>query len=215
MKIIPVILSGGSGTRLWPLSRKQYPKQFLALDSQKSMLQETLLRLNGLSNIEGPIVVCNVNHRFLVAEQLNEIDVFDSTILLEPVGRNTAPAIAAAAFNVIQQKREGKAVLLVLSADHLIKDIKAFHKAINIAIECAKHEKIVTFGIVPTEANIGYGYIKTSKSEKNGAFKVESFIEKPNQITAKKFLEKDNYFWNSGMFVFQPHVLINELSFYS
>ena len=215
MKIIPVILSGGSGTRLWPLSRKQYPKQFLALDSENSMLQETLLRLNGLNNIEEPIVVCNANHRFLVAEQLNEIDIFDSTILLEPVGRNTAPAIAAAAFNVIQQKRESKVVLLVLSADHLIKDIKAFHKAINIAIESAKHEKIVTFGIVPTEANIGYGYIETSKREKNGAFKVKSFVEKPNQITANEFLEKDNYFWNSGMFVFQPHVLINELSFYS
>ena len=215
MKIIPVILSGGSGTRLWPLSRKQYPKQFLSLDSQKSMLQETILRLDGLKNIEEPIVVCNKNHRFLVAEQLHEIDVLISTILLEPIGRNTAPAIAAAAFYVTQQKRKDKAVLLVLSADHLIQDVKAFHQAINTAIESAKIEKIVTFGVIPTEANIGYGYIKTATSEKIGAFKVESFIEKPNQISADQFLDGDNYFWNSGMFVFQPHVLIKELSLYS
>jgi mannose-1-phosphate guanylyltransferase/mannose-6-phosphate isomerase len=215
MKIIPVILSGGSGTRLWPLSRKQYPKQFLALDSQKSLLQETILRLNGVKNIESPIIVCNINHRFIVAEQLNEIDVLDSSILLEPVGRNTAPAIAAAAKYVTQQQKKDKVILIVLSADHLIRDIKAFHNAINVAIESAKKEKIVTFGVIPTEANIGYGYIKTFAEKYNGTYKVESFEEKPDQITANQYLEKGNYLWNSGMFVLDPHVLLKELSIYS
>ena len=183
MKIIPVILSGGSGTRLWPLSRRQYPKQFLALDSQKSMLQETILRLNGLANIKKPIIVCNAHHRFLVAEQLNEINVFNSTILLEPIGKNTAPAIAAATLYVTQKKIKDKAILLVLSADHLIKDIKAFYKAINVAIESAKIKKIVTFGVIPTEANIGYGYIKTF-AEKNVGF-VESKTKKRTKTNLK------------------------------
>jgi mannose-1-phosphate guanylyltransferase/mannose-6-phosphate isomerase len=215
MKIIPVILSGGSGTRLWPLSRKQYPKQFLALDSQKSMLQETILRLNGIKNIEKPLIVCNIKHRFLVAEQLNEINVLNSTILLEPIGRNTAPAIAAAAIYVNQKNMKDKSILLVLSADHLIRDNREFHKAITIAIESAKSEKIVTFGVNPTEANTGYGYIKTYDEENNGAYKVESFKEKPDQITANQYFDKGNYFWNSGMFVFQPKTLIEELSIYS
>lgn len=215
MKIIPVILSGGSGTRLWPLSRKQYPKQFLALDSQKSMLQETILRLNGIDNIEKPIIVCNTKHRFLVAEQLNEINLSNATILLEPIGRNTAPAIAAAAIYVNKKYLNDKSILLVLSADHLIRDIRAFHKAIFIALESARIEKIVTFGVKPTEANTGYGYIKTFDEIINGAYRVDSFEEKPDQITANQYLEKGNYFWNSGMFVFKSEVLLEELSIYS
>ncbi len=215
MKIIPVILSGGSGTRLWPLSRKQYPKQFLALNSEKSMLQETILRLNGFKNIEKPIIVCNSKHRFLVAEQLNEINVLNSTILLEPIGRNTAPAITAAALYVTQKKIKDKTILIVLSADHLIRDIEAFHKAINVAIESAKINNIVIFGVKPNEANIGYGYIKTHAENHNGAYKVESFQEKPDQITANQYFDNGNYFWNSGMFVFQPDTLIQELSIYS
>jgi mannose-1-phosphate guanylyltransferase/mannose-6-phosphate isomerase len=215
MKIIPVILSGGSGTRLWPLSRKQYPKQFLALNSEKSMLQETILRLNGFKNIEKPIIVCNSKHRFLVAEQLNEINVLNSTILLEPIGRNTAPAITAAALYITQKKIKDKTILIVLSADHLIRDIEAFHKAINVAIESAKINNIVIFGVKPNEANIGYGYIKTHAENHNGAYKVESFKEKPDQITANQYFDNGNYFWNSGMFVFQPDTLIQELSIYS
>ena len=150
MKIIPVILSGGSGTRLWPLSRKEYPKQYLALAGDNTMLQETILRLNGLDNLADPIIICNTDHRFLVAEQCQQISIESPTILLEPVGRNTAPAIAAAALQSL--KITYNAVLLVLSADHVIQDVDAFHKAINIASQQAQSSKLTTFGIVPTDA---------------------------------------------------------------
>ena len=190
--IIPVILSGGSGTRLWPLSRKQYPKQYLSLAGDNTMLQETILRLSGLDNLADPIIVCNADHRFLVAEQCQQIDIASPTILLEPVGRNTAPAIAAAALQSL--KKIDDAVLLVLSADHVIQDVEAFHQAINIASQHAQGElplgkrgcpgvqagKLATFGIVPTDANTGYGYIKASKDDVNGAHKVEEFVEKPD-----------------------------------
>ena len=151
MQITPVILSGGSGTRLWPLSRKEYPKQYLPLAGDNTMLQETMLRLNGLDNLTGPIIVCNADHRFLVAEQCQQIGVKNPTILLEPVGRNTAPAIAAAALQSL--KASDDTVLLVLSADHVIQDIDAFHEAINIANNQAQEGKLATFGIVPTDAN--------------------------------------------------------------
>ena len=153
INIIPVILSGGSGTRLWPLSRKQYPKQYLPLVSDKTMLQETILRLDGLDNLADPIIVCNADHRFLVAEQLQQINIKNPTILLEPIGRNTAPAVAAAAFQSIKQV--DNALLLVLSADHVIQDTDAFHRAINIAAKQAQAGKLATFGIVPTDANTG------------------------------------------------------------
>ena len=153
MQIVPVILSGGSGTRLWPLSRKQHPKQYLSLTSNNTMLQETLLRLNGLNNLADPIIICNVDHRFLVAEQCQQIDIKNPTILLEPVSRNTAPAIAAVALQLI--KSANNAILLVLSADHVIQDINAFHQAINVASTQAKNNKLVAFGIVPTDANVG------------------------------------------------------------
>jgi len=210
MMIIPVILSGGSGTRLWPLSRKQYPKQYLPLVGDNTMLQETILRLSGLNNLADPIVVCNADHRFLVAEQCQQIDIESPTILLEPVGRNTAPAIAAAALQ--SQKISNEAVLLVLSADHVIQDIDAFHQAIKIASRQAQAGKLATFGIVPTDANTGYGYIKSSVDSNNGAHKVEEFVEKPDLETAEKYLEQGNYLWNSGMFMFQADVLISELS---
>jgi len=155
MQITPVILSGGSGTRLWPLSRKQYPKQYLPLASDNTMLQETILRLNGLDNLANPIIVCNADHRFLVAEQCQQIDIKNPTILLEPVGRNTAPAITAAALQSLRDSND--AVLLVLSADHVIQDVEAFHQAINIASRQAQEGKLATFGIVPTDANTGYG----------------------------------------------------------
>jgi mannose-1-phosphate guanylyltransferase/mannose-6-phosphate isomerase len=170
MKIIPVILSGGSGTRLWPLSRKEYPKQYLPLAGDNTMLQETILRLSGLDNLADPIIVCNADHRFLVAEQCQEINIKNPTILLEPIGRNTAPAIAAAALQSLKESDDS--ILLVLSADHVIQDIKAFHKAINIANSQAQKGKLATFGIVPTDANTGYGYIKSLKESIDGAYKV-------------------------------------------
>lgn len=213
MNIVPVILSGGSGTRLWPLSRKQYPKQYLPLVDENTLLQETILRLNGLDNLADPIVVCNVDHRFLVAEQCQQIGIEKPTILLEPVGRNTAPAIAAAALQSLRQSDD--VVLLVLSADHVIQDVEAFHQAVNIANSQAKEGKLVTFGIVPTEANTGYGYIKSLKENTGGAHKVEQFVEKPDLETAQSYLDQGNYLWNSGMFMFQASVLMRELTKHS
>jgi len=213
MQIIPVILSGGSGTRLWPLSRKQYPKQYLPLASDNTMLQETILRLSGLDSLLDPIILCNADHRFLVAEQCQQIDVTNPTILLEPVGRNTAPAIAAASLQSL--KTSNDTVLLVLSADHVIQDIDAFHEAINIAYNQAQEGKLATFGIVPTDANTGYGYIKASKDDVNGAYKVEEFVEKPDLKTAEFYLEQGNYVWNSGMFMFKAEILIEELTVHS
>ena len=227
MKIIPVILSGGSGTRLWPLSRKQYPKQYLPLAGDNTMLQETILRLSGLNNLADPIVICNADHRFLVAEQCQQINIKNPIILLEPVGRNTAPAIAAAALQSLKQTDD--AVLLVLSADHVIQDVDAFHQAINIASQQAQEGKLATFGIVPTDANTGYGYIKSqgelpigkrgcpgvSKNNNDGAYKVEEFVEKPDLQTAQTYLEQGNYLWNSGMFMFKAATLIDELTTHS
>ena len=211
--IIPVILSGGSGTRLWPLSRKDFPKQYLSLVSGKTMLQETILRLNGLDNFLDPIIICNVDHRFLVIDQCQQIGVKNPTILLEPVGRNTAPAISAAAMQSL--KNSGDSILLVLSADHVIQDIKAFHQAINTAIQQAQSAKLVTFGVFPTSANTNYGYIKSSKNNSNGVCKVEKFVEKPDLKTAEFYLEQGNYLWNSGMFMFQASVFIKELTIHA
>ena len=213
MKIIPVILSGGSGTRLWPLSRKQYPKQYLPLVGDNTMLQETVLRLDGLDGLSDPIIICNTDHRFLVAEQLQQININNSTILLEPIGRNTAPAIAAAALQ--SMKHEDDVILLVLSADHVIQDVKSFHQAINIAVKQARVGKLATFGIVPTNPNTGYGYIKSNLIDDQGAYKVEEFVEKPNLQTAEAYLKQGNYLWNSGMFMFQAETLINELTIHS
>lgn len=213
MKIIPVILSGGSGTRLWPLSRKQYPKQYLPLAGDNTMLQETILRLEGLDDLADPIIICNADHRFLVAEQCQQVEITDPTILLEPVGRNTAPAIAAAALQSLKQTDD--AVLLVLPADHVIQDIEAFHQAINIASQQAQEGKLVTFGIVPTDANTGYGYIKSSQDHIDGTYKVEEFVEKPDLQTAQAYLEQGTYLWNSGMFMFKADTLIDELTTHS
>jgi len=224
ISIVPVILSGGSGTRLWPLSREQYPKQYLPLTSGSTMLQETMLRLNGIVDLSDPIIICNADHRFLVAEQCQQIDIVNPTILLEPVGRNTAPAIAAAALQSL--KNSDDSVLLVLSADHVIQDIQAFHDAINVARKQAQTGKLVTFGIVPTDAATGYGYIKlqgelsTSKRGRprvlkynnDSAYNVEEFVEKPDLKTAQSYLEQDNYLWNSGMFMFRANTLIDELT---
>ena len=211
--IIPVILSGGSGTRLWPLSRKQCPKQYLPLVGDNTMLQETILRLSGLDNLVDPIIICNADHRFLVAEQCQQIDIKNPIILLEPIGRNTAPAIAAAALQSL--KKTDDAVLLVLSADHVIQDVESFHQAIKIASRQAQEGKLATFGIVPTDANTGYGYIRASEDDSDDAHKVEEFVEKPDLQTAQAYLEQGNYLWNSGMFMFKAATLIDELATHS
>jgi mannose-1-phosphate guanylyltransferase/mannose-6-phosphate isomerase len=169
--------------------------------------------LNGLDNLSDLIIVFNADHRFLVAEQCQQIDITKPTILLESVGRNTAPAIAAAALQSLKQTDD--AVLLVLSADHVIQDIKAFHQAINIASNQAQEGKLATFGIVPTDANTGYGYIKSSDESVNGSYKVEEFTEKPDLQTAQTYLDHGNYLWNSGMFMFKAATLIEELTTYS
>jgi len=211
--IQPVILAGGSGTRLWPLSRKQHPKQYLSLMNGNTMLQETILRLANLGDIVDPIIVCNADHRFLVAEQCKQIGIDNPIILLEPAGRNTAPAITAAALQALKIYRD--AVLLVLSADHDIRDVDEFHRMIDISVGQAQLGKLVTFGVVPTSAHSGYGYIKFSNIDTKGVCKVEQFVEKPNLETAQKYLSQGGYLWNSGIFVFLASVLVKELSVYS
>jgi mannose-1-phosphate guanylyltransferase/mannose-1-phosphate guanylyltransferase/mannose-6-phosphate isomerase len=205
--MIPVILSGGSGTRLWPLSRGQYPKQFLPLVSEHTMLQETMLRLSGVAELQAPIAVCNEDHRFMMAEQLWEIGTRPAAIILEPIGKNTAPAVAMAALTA---KSEDD-VLLILPADHVISDKPAFHKAVEQANQLAKQGFLVTFGIVPTEPETGYGYIKRDNTPVGNAFKVAAFVEKPNLETAKRYLDSGEYFWNSGMFAFTAGNFLKEL----
>jgi len=215
MKIVPVILSGGSGTRLWPLSRQQYPKQFLPLLGNKSMFQETLLRLKGVSNLADPVIVCNENHRFLVAEQLNQISINNAAIILEPIGRNTAPAITAAAMQIINDIDKKNSIMLVLSADHQINDTDEFLKTINIARIYAKNGRLVTFGIVPNSPNTGFGYINYIEGLNSEVSEVKKFVEKPDQQTAESYLKDGSYLWNSGMFMFDPSQLIMELSVHS
>lgn len=212
--LYPVILSGGSGSRLWPLSRAALPKQFLPLVSDKTIFQETLLRLQGLSNMAPPLIVCNNEHRFLAAEQLRAIDTQPLAIMLEPFGRNTAPAVAAAAFAA--QANDADALLLVLPADHLIQDIAGFHNAIQSAVVLAQQGKLVTFGIAPNEPATGFGYIERG-ARLNGtdhSFGVARFVEKPSLEKAREFLASGNFFWNSGMFVFKAGVFLNELQRY-
>jgi mannose-1-phosphate guanylyltransferase/mannose-6-phosphate isomerase len=216
--LVPVILSGGAGTRLWPLSRELYPKQLLALVGKHTMLQETARRLQGL-NAGGPIVVCNQEHRFLVAEQLRQVKVAPQAIVLEPFGRNTAPAIALAALTaqtraVAAGGDAGKAddpTLLVLPADHVIRDVKAFHKAVNEALPAARDGRLVTFGVVPTGPETGYGYIRRGAAE-GGVYRITQFVEKPNLQRAKEFLASKEYYWNGGMFMFRASRVIEELA---
>ena len=209
--MIPVIMSGGSGTRLWPLSRKHRPKQFIALFGENTMFQETLTRLDGVDEIQPPIVICNNDHRFMVAEQLHELEVASPNIILEPIGRNTAPALAVSA---LQAQATGEdPILLVLAADHTIDNVAVFHQAIEAAKIQAEEGKLVTFGIVPTSPNTGYGYIQAD--QKNVISPVKAFVEKPNLETATQYVESGNYYWNSGMFMFKASTLILELEKYS
>lgn len=209
--MIPVILSGGSGSRLWPLSRKNKPKQFLTLFNDSSMFQSTLTRLNGLDSLEAPLIVCNNEHRFMVAEQLQEIGLDANGIILEPCARNTAPAIALAALKAMDKGEDP--LLLILAADHLISDVAAFHKAIEQAQTLAEQDKLVTFGIQPQSAHTGYGYIEAEEKSKPSS--VKRFIEKPDLATAESYLSAGNFFWNSGMFLFKASAYIKELARFS
>lgn len=212
MTIIPVILSGGAGTRLWPLSWGDHPKQFLPLVSNKTMIQETLLRLSNLE-IDAPIVSCGEGHRFLVAQQIGEITDKKPTILLEPMAKNTAPAIAAACCAAM--KRDKDAIVVVLPSDHVIADVKTFQSAVMTAAKNAEKGALVTFGIVPTFAATGYGYVKASGVETDGAFTLEKFVEKPCLEKAQEYLASGEYSWNSGMFVFKAATFIEELKVHS
>lgn len=212
--LYPVILSGGSGTRLWPLSRAALPKQFLPLVTKKTMFQETLLRLQGILDMAAPLLICNNEHRFLAAEQLRDINIQPFSLILEPLGRNTAPAVAVAAFSA--QAKDSAATLLVLPADHLIQDTQGFHAAIQSAVALAQQDKLVTFGITPDAPATGFGYIErgVALNAKTNSFAVARFVEKPNLATAKQFLESGTFFWNSGMFVFKASVYLSELQRY-
>lgn len=206
--LTPVIMAGGSGTRLWPLSRSLYPKQFLALNGSQSMLQGTLARLAHLDTCE-PVTICNEEHRFIVAEQLRKQIGNVGSIILEPVGRNTAPAIALAA-EVVQSKTAEDSIMLVLAADHVIQDETALIDAIKKAVPLAQEGKFVTFGIVPRSAHTGYGYIKRG-AEYGTGYDVASFVEKPDSQTAAQYIESGKYYWNSGMFLFKASRYLEEL----
>ncbi len=216
-KIIPVVLCGGSGTRLWPKSRTSLPKQFLSFnDKNLSFLQLTLKRISTMDNFEKPIIVCNEEHRFITAEQLREIDIKAQSIILEPSRRNTCPAIALAAIRSL--KIDPNAIILVLPSDHLIKKIDVFLDKLKEAINFAIDNKIITFGIIPNSPETGYGYIKSVKNiskDKLSCMKVEKFIEKPEKDIAEKLIKDKRFTWNSGMFLFKAQVIINEIKKYN
>ena len=215
--LCPVILSGGAGTRLWPLSRELYPKQLLALTGERTMLQQTALRLEGLSATT-PVVVCNEAHRFLVAEQLRQVRIEPRALVLEPFGRNTAPAIALAAHAALKSAEASDPgadpVLLVLPADHVIRDVPTFQEAIRVALPAAEQGKLVTFGIVPSAPETGYGYIQRAATGESigGAHVIARFVEKPSAEKAAQFLKSGDYFWNSGMFMFRARRYLQELA---
>jgi mannose-1-phosphate guanylyltransferase/mannose-6-phosphate isomerase len=206
--IIPVILSGGSGTRLWPSSRAAHPKQFLRLTSEFSLLQQTVARLDGLENVKNPIVVANHEHRFMVAEHLRQIDIDPNQIILEPCARNTAPAIALAA---LADSVDSESILLVLPADHLIDDVQGFHSALNKAIPFCEQGHLATFGVMPDHPSTQFGYIKSGGLLATGVFRSAAFCEKPDLSTAKNFIESGRYSWNSGIFMFQAKAYLDEL----
>jgi mannose-1-phosphate guanylyltransferase / mannose-6-phosphate isomerase len=209
--IYPVILSGGSGTRLWPMSRSLYPKQLLALIGETSLLQQTVRRIAGQPGFAPPLIVANEEHRFIIAEQLREIGVEAAGLLLEPIGRNTAPAAAVAALRIAESAADG--LVLIMPSDHAIADPKAFHQAIGRAAGAAKTGRLVTFGITPDRAETGYGYIAGGKpiEECEGTLAVARFIEKPNAADAERYVAAGDYFWNSGIFLFPAAVYLAEL----
>ncbi len=204
--VVPVILSGGSGSRLWPKSRLHYPKQLHKLYGDFTMLQHTLHRV---AHLDRPIIICNHEQRFMVADQVQSIGR-SAQIILEPMGRNTAPAIAVAALAAFEQSPD--AIIAVFAADHVITDQLVFRKALEDAINLAEQNRLVTFGVVPTRAETGYGYVKTESTDKTRASKVLEFVEKPNKETAENYLGQSCYYWNSGMFVFSAQQLLDELT---
>lgn len=207
--ILPVILSGGSGSRLWPVSREHYPKQFLNLHKDdRSLLQEAAQRLGNVNDAGTPIVVCNEEHRFLVAEQMHQIGLENTQIILEPCGRNTAPALALAALAAHSVSPEAE--LLVMPADHVIKDEVAFAQAVAKGSELTRNDKLVTFGITPHTPNTGYGYIKRGEAQGAG-YNVDAFVEKPDQARAESYLASGDYLWNSGIFLFKAGAYLDAL----
>ena len=213
LNLIPIILSGGVGSRLWPLSRSSFPKQYLRLneDSENTLLQETYIRLKGLKNLNNPIIVCNEEQRFIAAEQMRQIEVEPIKILLEPFGKNTAPAITLAAL--VASEIEYDPILLILSADHKIEKRENFKKAIEEGLNFAQNGRLVTFGIQPNSPETGYGYIESEQeiSEKVNFSNIKRFVEKPNKDLAKKFLNNKSFSWNSGIFLFKASTILNEL----
>ena len=217
--IIPIILCGGKGTRLWPLSRQSYPKQFLSLygESHKSLLQLTQERLEDLEKIDNPIIICNEEHRFLVAQQMRDIGIKPKAIILEPQGKNTAPAIALGAIKSLEDKNQEN-LLLVLSADHIIRERKIFQKVLKKSFDYAQNGNLVTFGIVPHYPETGYGYIESElivDKNKIECSRIKKFIEKPNKELAKKLIKDKKYTWNSGIFMFKASQIIKELEKYA
>ncbi|WP_372779289.1 mannose-1-phosphate guanylyltransferase/mannose-6-phosphate isomerase [Litorivivens sp.] len=210
--LIPVLLSGGVGSRLWPLSRESFPKQFQDLTGDLSMLQETAARVDGLSDVAPPLVVCNEEHRFLVAEQFRNEKRSAGAIILEPEGKNTAPAVALAALRAVQT--DADAVLLVLPADHVIRQVEAFCEAVERGLPFAQDGQLVTFGIVPTSPETGYGYLKRGEELASNAFTLAQFVEKPDLATAEGYLDSGEYCWNSGMFLFSAQAYLDELGKY-
>jgi mannose-1-phosphate guanylyltransferase/mannose-6-phosphate isomerase len=212
MKLVPCLLAGGSGTRLWPLSREQYPKQFLKLIDSRSLLQNTALRGRHLAGATDPLVVCGDQHRFIVAEQLREIGITSPSIMLEPEGRNTAPAAACAARWAVE-KFGADALVFLMAADQVIADENAFAGSVEIATQAAQAGRIVTFGIKPVRPETGFGYIKVGAplAKAGGAYEIASFIEKPPRETAQTYLDEGSYFWNGGMFLFRADVFLTEL----
>ena len=216
--IIPIILCGGSGSRLWPLSRESFPKQFLEINSEnkQSLLQNTQNRIKDIKNITSPILVCNEEHRFIVAEQMREINTVPISILLEPIGRNTAAAITLSAISALTEFKDP--ILLVLSSDHEIKNKEKFHEVIELGIEYANQDKLVTFGVVPTCAETGYGYIQSENPfniEKLVGNKISSFIEKPDSELARELIKDKRFTWNSGIFMFKAKTIIEEVQKFS
>ena len=208
--IKPVILSGGSGTRLWPLSRQLYPKQLLPLVGDKTLLQDTIIRLENFPNVSDTVtVICNDAHRFLVAEQLLEINVKADALLLEPVGRNTAPALTLAA--IANRESGHDDVLLVMPADHVIQDTKIFQLILSEGSKLASQDMLVTFGVVPTKAETGYGYIKQGALIEDGSFIIEQFVEKPDEVNAQKYLDSGDFLWNSGMFMMKSSIWLQQI----
>lgn len=209
--LLPVIMAGGAGSRLWPLSRQLNPKQLLKLCGESTLLQQTLTRLHGLQAFP-PSIICNYDHRFMVAEQLRQLGVQGGSILLEPVGRNTAPAIALAALNALAKGDDP--VLLVLAADHYIAHQDVFHQAVKAAARLAEQDKLVTFGVVPVRPETGYGYIQRGDGLELEGFEVARFVEKPDLVRASEYIQSGDYYWNSGMFMFRASVYLNALEMF-